>query len=421
MDLTIPGICFLTSSIQLEFDTDGYVTRFEPTGSRSIDADHILVLARLHVQQHRMTEIPAISLFDKIPVPDNLAVPEIYDGTQRLHGKKVLILMLNGWGDMILIQPAIQALYRMTASTGEPPRITLGCNWISNFPYPDAGYVDRVIPNILTLAQLCSFDVLVNLLPVNHQRTATRSMRDLCLEILNLGPKWGGNDPPSMRPDPARVSRIKPALDRIRRETGKKLLCVNWKSRAPHKNAPASLFSQVASRLQDTYQALLFKDEGASKIMQKEIDAFNAPIINLSCLIHDFHDTVAALSLVDAFVSVDTGIVHAAGAMGIPGVALFGPFPPETHVADYPSVVPVRAPFRGKVCRGPCLETHRGCAEVGYAPDTVSPCFEAIDTDDVLAALEVITDGWTGDPGAAVFLRCQAGIISAEPRETWDG
>ncbi|MBW2647152.1 MAG: hypothetical protein JRE23_13450 [Deltaproteobacteria bacterium] len=186
MDLTIPGICFLTSSIQLEFDTDGDITRLEPTGSRSIDADHILVLARFHLQQHRMTEIPAISLFDKITVPDNLAVPEIYNGTQRLHGKKILILMLKGWKDMILIQPAIHALYRMAASMGESPRITLGCSWISNFPYPDAGDVDGVIPNIMTLAQLRSFDILVNLLPVNYQRLATRSMRDLCLEILDL-------------------------------------------------------------------------------------------------------------------------------------------------------------------------------------------------------------------------------------------
>lgn len=402
MDLTIPCICFLTSSVQMEFDTDGYVTRFEPTHSRSIDADHILVLPRLQVRQHRMTEIPAISIFDEIPVPGSLAVPEIYDGTQELHGKKILILMLNGWGDMILIQPAIRALYRMAASTGSPPRITLGCNWICNFPYPDAAYVDGVIPNILTLGQLCSFDVLINLLPVNHQRTATRSMRDLCLEILNPGPEFGGNDPPSIRPDPAKASRIKPVLDLIRRETGKKLLCVNWRSRVPHKNASPSLFFQVAGRLQDTYQALLLKDKAAAGIMQEEIDACGAPVMNLSRLIHDYHDTVAALSLVDAFVSVDTGIVHAAGAMGVPGVALFGPFPPETHIADYPSVVPVRAPFMGKACRGPCLETHLGCAEVGYATDVISPCFEAIDADDVLRALDMITNRRAEDQGAVM-------------------
>ena len=60
---------------------------------------------------------------------------------------------------------------------------------------------------------------------------------------------------------------------------------------------------------------------------------------NLSHLIGDFHDTVAAISLIDAVISVDTGIVHAAGALGVPGVVLFGPFSPETHIADYPGII----------------------------------------------------------------------------------
>ena len=387
MDLTIPGICFLTASIPVNFNTDGYTTRFEPPHSRRVDADHILVLPRIQAQQNRMAEVPAISLFDAISIPNGMSFPEIYDGTQDLRGAQVLILMMNGWGDMILTQPAIRALYRMVASAGAPPRITLGCNWIRNFPYPGASYAERVIPNILTLAQLGSYDIVVSLLPINHQRTATRSMCDLCLEILHLDPGDERIDPPSLQPDPLRVSKIRPVFERIRRTTGKKLLCVNWRSRFQHKNAPAALFAEVADRLRETHQALVLKDEAASEIMQGEIDALGAPIMNLSHLIHDYHDTVAAQSLVDAFVSVDTGIIHAAGALGVPGVALFGPFPPETHVAGYPSVVPVRAEFRGTMCRGPCLETHRGCAETGYAPHMVSPCFEAITAKDVMDAL----------------------------------
>ena len=80
--------------------------------------------------------------------------------------------------------------------------------------------------------------------------------------------------------------------------------------------------------------------------MQKDIDDLHAPIMNLSYLINDYHDTVAAQSLVDAFISVGTGIVHAAGAMGIPGVALFGTFHPETHVANYPTVIGIRSTYQ---------------------------------------------------------------------------
>ncbi len=388
MDLAIPDICFLTSSTRLAFDADGCTIFLEPLSSSPSDADHILVMPRFRAQQYRMTDVPSVSLFDAIPVPDGWAVPEIYDGTQDLHAKRVLILMLNDWGDMIPLEPVIRALYNMTASTGRPPRITLGCNGIGDFPYRDTGYVEDVIPDMMTLSRFCSFDIVVNLLPVNHQRATTRSMRDPCLDIPHLGSESGGSDTPSIHPDPGRVSRIRPIFDRIRRTTGKELLCVNWRSRFPHTSAPVSLFSRVAGALRHTHQALLLKDETADEIMQGEINALRAPIMNLSRLIRDHHDTIAALSLVDAFVSVDTGIVLAAGALGIPGVALFGPSPPETRVVDYPSVIPLEADFR---------EAHRGCAEIVSVPHLLSPCSEAIDPGNVLSALEVAIGLRAGD------------------------
>ena len=150
---------------------------------------------------------------------------------------------------------------------------------------------------------------------------------------------------------------------------------------------PALLF-EVVRKLSKEYQAVLFKDAGPAQIMQQEIDAAGCPAINLSGHINDYNDTIAALSLIDAFVSVDTGIVHAAGALGVPGVALFGPFPPATHIADYPSVSGFRAEYEGKVCKGPCLETHRGCAEVNYYQDAVSPCFQAVTPENVVELLK---------------------------------
>lgn len=383
--LTIPGICFLTSSVPLRFDTDGCATSIQPSACHDFDPERVLVLTDMHVKLFGLRSIRGVSLYNSIVAPENIKFPQIYDGSQDLGNKRVLILMLNGWGDMILIQPALKALYKKTIAKGDPPYITLGCNWIRNFPYPGVPYVTDVRPNILSLQELSAFDFLVNFIPVNHQRSLHKSMKDLCLEILKLNPHER-IDLPYIRPDAERVEKVKPVLDQIRKETGKKLVCLNWKSRFQHKNAAPVLFAKIASKLQDKYQALLIKDEEASGLMQKEIDALSAPIMNLSHLVHDYHETVATLSLIDAFISVDTGIVHAAGAMGIPGVALFGPFPPETHVADYPSVVGIRATYEGKTCKGPCLETHRGCAEVGFTPAEVSPCFEALRPDEVVEA-----------------------------------
>ena len=388
MELELPGLCFLTSSVPLSFDTDGHSTLFGPSVLNNFDSGHILVLTNIHVQLFNLTSVQGVSLFDSVNVPEDFKVPEVYNGSQDLGGKRILILMLNGWGDMILIQPALRSFFKKANSSGAIPRITLGCNWIHNFPYPNAQFIQEVRPNIMTLKELSEFDLLVNLIHVNHQRSANKSMKDLCLEILKLSPEHSNSGSPCIVPDSNRVRKVQPVIDQVRKQTGKKLLCVNWKSRFTHKNASPALFAYIVNQMRDKYHALLFKDAEAAKVMQKEIEALNAPITNLSHLISDYHDTVAALSLVDAFISVDTGIVHAAGAMGIPGVALFGPFPPETHIADYPSIIGIRAPYKGKTCNGPCLETHRGCAEVDFSNEKISPCFEAIPPDFVFEAFE---------------------------------
>lgn len=393
MKLTIPGLCFLTSSIPLKFNTDGHDTLFKPMSDDPCASENVLVLTNIHVQMLQLQSVNGISLFDHLDLNDDFVIPEIYDGSQNLGGKSILILMLNGWGDMILIQPALQAFYKKAASSGKSPHITLGCNWIHNFPYPNVPFIQDVRPNILTLKELGGFDLLVNLIPVNHKRSLDKSMKDLCFEILKLNGEKQDIPAPFIAPDLNRVAHIQPAFDRLRKSTGKKLCYVNWKSRFVHKNAPPQLLFKIVETLSDQYQAVLFKDAPVAKIMQKEIDASNSSVKNLSHLINDYHDTIAALSLVDAFISVDTGIVHAAGAMGIPGVALFGPFPPETHVSDYPSIIGIRGQYEGKICKGPCLETHRGCAELNFLPASESPCFKSIKADDVIEAFKKALNG----------------------------
>lgn len=385
MKFSLPGFVFITSQAPLEFDTDGHKLRFQSTAAGA--PSDLLVLSRIDFQRFNMKSIPAITPFEFISAPDDFRVPRLYEKGMKIGGKRVLILMLNGWGDMILVQPALHALYLKGRSKGKPPRITLGCNWIDNFPYPDAPFIAQVRPNIMTFEELRRYDIVVNLMAVNYRRSAEQSMCDRYFEILGLEPEFRPAGGPRLQADRSRAEKIRPHIEAIRNRTGKNILCINWRSRFAHKNAAAELFFQIEERLRDEYQSVLFKDGPEATIMQRQIDAAGAPVINLSSLIGDYHDTVAALSLTDAFISVDTGIVHAAGALGIPGVALFGPFPPETHVADYPCIRSIRAPYRGSRCDGPCLETHRGCAELNYSSG-ISPCFISIDPADVVRELK---------------------------------
>ncbi len=390
MKIEYPGLCFVKSTRPFVVNVDGVgITvpaclngTFEEPGS-------ILMLPVSSAQLIKnQPESESLKSSGHLNLADGFHMPELFNGSQDLHGKRVLIMTFNGWGDMILVQPAFRVLYDEITRTGERPEITLASSWVKNFPYPDVPYISKVRANHMTLKELCRFDIIINLAHLNQDRTNNISMKDLYLQEFGLTNCMDRLSPPLLIPDAARVSRLKSLFHELRYRTDKKLLCINWLSRFQHKNAPAKLLFDVAERLSGQYHAVIFKNPTIARIMDQQITKHGAAIQNLSHLIRDFHDTVAALSLVDGIISVDTGIVHAAGALGIPGVALFGPFPAKAHISDYPTIVGVQSGYSGAKCNGPCGETHRGCIEIGFSPNRISPCFKAIKPHEVIEALE---------------------------------
>ncbi|HUV49878.1 MAG TPA: glycosyltransferase family 9 protein [Anaerolineae bacterium] len=388
MKIEYPGLCFVKSIHPFVVNVDGVgITVPACLNSAFADPGSILILPVSSAQLIRnQSGSEKLKIAGQLNLADGFYMPELFDGSQDLHGKNVLIMTFNGWGDTILVQPAFRLLYEEITKTGERPKITLAGSWIKNFPYPDVPYIYEIRTNHVTLKELRRFDIIINLTHLNQKQTKNTSMKDLYLQEFGMAELKDKLSLPSISPDPKRVDRLRPVLDEIRSRTGKRLLYINWKSRFSHKNASPELAFEISQRLADQYHAVFFKDRFVADVMEQEVRAYKAQVQNLSHLITDFHDTVAAISLIDAIISVDTGIVHAAGALGIPGVALFGPFPPETHISDYPSIIGVRSDYQGAKCKGPCEETHRGCMEIGFAPDRISPCFQAIGADEIIEA-----------------------------------
>jgi hypothetical protein len=59
-----------------------------------------------------------------------------------------------------------------------------------------------------------------------------------------------------------------------------------------------------------------------------EVLARNAQVVHLGDPLESFADTAAVLSLCDLLISVDTSVVHVAGALGLPAIVLL-PFQPD--------------------------------------------------------------------------------------------
>lgn len=390
MNLKIPGIRFVQSEIPLQFTTDGTTKSIQPAAKQTSELDTMFFLSDLHYELFNLRTIPAIKAYSNLSLPDKLPFPSLFDGSQNLAGKKILLIMLTGWGDTILIEPVVRAFFHKHSINSIPPEITIAGNWIKNFPYKNSGYVRNLVPNILTVRELMNFDVLINFIPSHLQRVKGYSLQESYADLAHIRFENESAKIPSIMPDQNKVKNLQATFDQLRLKTGKKLLFVNWISRFHHKNAPAELFAKIIKYLPD-YQAVTFNEQANSSIINEEINRLQIPLINLSSKISDYHDTIAALSLIDAFISVDTGVMHAAGALKIPGVALFGPFPPETLIFCYPSIKGLSADFPVEKCTEACLETHRGCRLADYRHDVISHCFQSIKSSDVIELFKQAT------------------------------
>lgn len=64
-------------------------------------------------------------------------------------------------------------------------------------------------------------------------------------------------------------------------------------------------------------------------------------IHDLSRHANTFRAQAAFLTTCDVFLGPDSGFIHAAGAMGIPAVGLYGPYPWQLRTAQYPTVLAI--------------------------------------------------------------------------------
>ncbi len=127
---------------------------------------------------------------------------------------------------------------------------------------------------------------------------------------------------PYLHADPARVAHWRTRLDQLA-PAGYRRIAVVWAGRPTHNNdrnrsAKLADFLPLAA-LPSTALVSLQKGDAAA---QAGTFFGRAPLLNLGAEITDFADTMAILDCVDLLVSVDTSVVHLAGAMGRPAWVL---------------------------------------------------------------------------------------------------
>jgi ADP-heptose:LPS heptosyltransferase len=183
------------------------------------------------------------------------------------------------------------------------------------------------------------------------------------------------------------------------------------------KRWPISSWLDLDAHLRaEGYRTLLFCDRPDSSV-QRAFERAGSTAIP----VHTSLDNVAGLlDRCDLVASVDTGLLHMAGALGVPWVGLFGPTNPEvTGPYDPGNGISLVAPFgKTRKCGGcwkhfkyeddTCRALHQGsCMDYLQEPDVLRACLQMLHRARRVHPLQPYT--FPAQPPAGLFLPDWAG------------
>lgn len=133
---------------------------------------------------------------------------------------------------------------------------------------------------------------------------------------------------PYLRADPAKLAFWRARLKELVPARLKRVGLV-WAGRPAHAkdNRRSVKLAQCAPLLARPDIALITLQKGA-RIDEVGLSFGAAPLVNLGPMIADFTDTLAILQLLERLVSIDTSVVHLAGASGVPATLIL-PYAPD--------------------------------------------------------------------------------------------
>lgn len=254
--------------------------------------------------------------FEHRPLPAPTSDAKAWKG-EPFDGRSVLVMAEQGIGDFLQFLRFVSLLQDRGAG-----RVVVECH-----------------PSLITLLQGNGFDVVARGTPVETDLYVPLLSLP---HVLKLGAKVAADAVPYLRAIPVANDLGLPPAD------GRRRLGLVW--------AGNPVFTQrVVRDLDPTLLPTLTSIEGVQWIplQQGEAGDLEIPGVAPRVVLTDWSQTAAALSQLDGLVSTDTGIVHLAGAMGVPTWLLLHKVPDWRWGLNgdttrwYPSVRVVRQPLAG--------------------------------------------------------------------------
>lgn len=294
-----------------------------------------------------------------------------FDEKTDWNGKKILFVRVGGFGDVILLTPVLRevkrrwpdAIVHVSCMSAYAPVL-------NNLPF-----VDKTIgfPIKRSVAEDYDAWVFFEKAIEHNPRASEIHMTDLFAEITGL------SDVKDKRPAFQLTSNeMIWVLEAYPRVDGTRRLCVQVAAGASCRTYPPEQTERVINAFaQKGWEIFLLDEAGRLKMGEKE------NVRNLSHSRLTFRQSAAVISGSDCLLAPDSALLHVAGALGVPAVGLYGPFPWKLRTAYCPTTHALEGSGPCAPCfhhvhlqnyfpkNGPCYKTGRCEVLAGIKPERI--------------------------------------------------
>ncbi len=293
--------------------------------------------------------------------PEEIAVRKKFDPAENWNGKSILVVRTGGFGDLVLMTPVLREIKRRWPSI----KINFACfpdyaPVLENLPFVDA-LVQYPIP-MVEAQQYDAWVIMENAIEKNEE-AKKKHMTDLFAERFGIGK----DEKYDKQPTYAVTEREKVWADEAYpRKKGVQRLCVQFAAQVENRTYPGQRMQQVVEHFHKKgWEVMVMGKPGELKM--DEMDNLH----NLTAHKTTMRQSCAVLATADCVLGPDSSLVHIAGALNVPAVALYGPFPSELRVAYSPSIQVIEgsghcAPCFHHVRRGQRWPAHGPCVAKNY-------------------------------------------------------
>jgi len=290
-----------------------------------------------------------------------------FDESKDWNGKRILFVRIGGFGDLTLgVTPTAREIKRRW------PTCFIGVATMKHYQQVllNLPFIDAILSDPVPKVDMLSYDawiILENAVERNP-RAKKLHMTDLVAEIAGLKGTvrdmslLGKGEPALADKKPAYVVSQNESIwvmEAYPREVGKRRICIQVGTSAHCRTYPTAKMGEVAAMLtKKGWEVFLMGQKGEVKIQETET------LRNLAAAGLTFRQSCAVINNADVFLGADSALLHIAGALDIPAVGLYGPFPGELRTKYCPKTVVMSGSARCAPCFHHAVPTRRN-----YFPD----------------------------------------------------